>query len=1133
MVVLAAAGCIARGSFDTGAVATPTPLSPLVQPGSVDGPVFILDNFEREGAGNGEDWSTFADKGGLGTTSALRRVPGGAKTRGRALQFSGYLGSAKAPYAWSVMTLNWSAGRKPTDVTAIKGIRFWVKGDGNRYKLLITKAASRDHADFQYVFDAPREWTAIEVPIDLMAQPTWGEWMERRFDDALSIDFQPQTTDSQYNVFIDDVELILDPKRKFPYKAVDFIEELPLDELVAKRASYTPISVEAAANRSYEDEVAGDGKGGWTDQGENSVPGMPTGKQVFGGIPFVIPSKPGKQVIVLRGQNDKHLPTSATIPMNGARGRALYFLHAGAWGAVDNGHYTVEYADGTRADIPLSDKLQVFDFWNPDESPVARPAWIGKNKSRDRIGLTLFAWQNAKPDVPIKSVIAATKGDGAYLMVGGVTVASDGPYLAKSATIEFKGPRFFPYEGVHVAERRGTALDLSGTLDAPTGKHGVLGRKGEDFVFADGTKGRFWGMDVADQANFPTKAQADWMAEFLAQLGVNMTRHHLMDAHWSDHNIFGLKPDTTQQLDPEWLDRFDYLVAQLQKRGVYQYLDLIIQRKPLAKDGVHEPENVEPGYKMVGEFDEQLIVNQEKIAKLLLAHKNPYTGKTYAEDPSVVMIDITNESTLFFLGDWGQGELRSKYHRALLQKLWNERLARQGDRASLAKRWAVGATDKRQGLAADEDPAKGTVRAIYDLSERSREHLKYSPARVRDYMTFLADEERAYYKRMTGVIRAVGFKGLVTGTNHWIDQPMDEYVNATTDYIDRHAYWGHPFTMVYQYKAGYTPIQAGAAIQDAQKALVPILAAKRVKGLPYIITEWNNCHPLYRSEALLMMAGYSSLHGWSALQYSFSGQPLSESDQKDARLDSVFDMWFQATNLALWPATSLLYHRGDVREADASAWRPMDDAEAHDPDTRVGLPDGLAFVAKSGMEFTKDAKHEPTWDKLLAKHVDKRVARSVTGELVTDWGTGLFRLDTARSQGAAGFLGGHPQRLANADVAIDNAYGTVVVTSLDKAPLAKARRILVTAVGNTVNSGMEVRPGNSVLKAGGQSPILIEALAGSVKLHGLEGDASGLKAYRLTVSGARAGEVPIERDGEGVTVKLRPEYRAMHYELVR
>jgi hypothetical protein len=63
---------------------------------------------------------------------------------------------------------------------------------------------------------------------------------------------------------------------------------------------------------------------------------------------------------------------------------------------------------------------------------------------------------------------------------------------------------WFPYSGYNPAERRGTALDVSKLLDAPAGKHGPLGKRGEKFVFRDGKEARFFGVNIVASANFPT-----------------------------------------------------------------------------------------------------------------------------------------------------------------------------------------------------------------------------------------------------------------------------------------------------------------------------------------------------------------------------------------------------------------------------------------------------------------------------------------------------------------------------------------------------------------------------------------------------------------------------------------------------
>lgn len=1100
----------------------------------VKGVPFSLDTFEEDTAATGTAWGTDVDKGGLGSRANFELVANGAVTKGSAGRFHGTLGENRAPWPWAVLSLNWKTDYAPVNLEAVRAVSFWVKGDGKRYKLKVDKASAADFAQFELEFEASADWKRVVIPFDELAQPTWGKQLTREFSDTRQLQFAPVVPASSFDLYVDDIQLLVDPAKQanFPWPITSespSVQELALAEIEKRAIEYRPISLEPSANRSFQDDVANDGKGGWTDQGPNSVYGFPVGRQKFLGVPFEIPTTPGKQVLVLRGKSAAQFPTSAKVAV-GAKGKAVYFLHASAWHDLKHGSYTVRYVDGTQETIGLRDGREIFDFWTPDASASARTAWTGKNPERE-VGLTLFAWTNPKPDVAIDAIVATTPGDGAYLMLAGVTLASDGPFLPPAPAIRFDTRDWFPYEGIKVAERRGTALDMSRLLAAPAGKHGLLSRRGEDFVFADGTKVKFWGTSITDLMNAPSHAQSDFIAELCAQLGINLTRHHLMDAAWSTgHNIFR-GDQNTQELDPDYLDRMDYLVAQLQKRGIYQNFDFIAQRKPFVVDGIRDADQVQPGYKMVGELDEQAMKLQERFIQQLLSHTNKYTGKRYADDPALVMTAINNESTLFFLGDWGQGELKSPFHRKLLAQLYNQWLkARIGDRAALEARWAAKAGDGgKQGLQGGEDPAKGSVQPIMDFSDRSKEYLKYTRQRVQDNYRFLYDLETKYQKRMTGVIRAAGYKGLVTHTNHWLDVPIHQYVNATTDWNDTHVYWAHP-SVGYQYKAG-TTFEAKPSIREADN-LIARIASRRVKGMPHLISEWSSCHPLWRNDAQLMMAGYSGLHNWSALHYGLGGNPISEQDQSKAKLDNVFELAFQASTLALWPATSLMVLRRDVKEAQQEAYRPLAHAEVFDPAARVKLPVGLPFVTKSGMTFTGERAPEPTWDDLLTKYVTGSSARSATGELATDWKQGTFTVDTPRSQGAVGFFEQRPVTLSNLSASLSNPFITVVATSLDGAAIADSKRVLLTAVGNTINSGMELSANGSSFRKGGKGPILVEPMLGSVALKGLK-PAAAPKVYYLSMSGKRRGEVPVESSGDSLRFELLAKYQAAHYEVIR
>jgi hypothetical protein len=184
--------------------------------------------------------------------------------------------------------------------------------------------------------------------------------------------------------------------------------ELPKDVV------YTPIDLTAFANRSLVDDVADDGKGGWSDQGPDAdLRTFPTGKQTFQGVPFNIDKDKSCIVLASSGRPGfKTMPKEVTIPM-GQKVEGLYFLHSAAYsGNVLTGLYQIQYDDKekTTFDIPLVGEENIRD-WACTPGPLLREkgtqsnvAWTGKCKMFPSISVYRMLWVNPKPDVPIKAV---------------------------------------------------------------------------------------------------------------------------------------------------------------------------------------------------------------------------------------------------------------------------------------------------------------------------------------------------------------------------------------------------------------------------------------------------------------------------------------------------------------------------------------------------------------------------------------------------------------------------------------------------------------------------------------------------------------------------------------------------------
>jgi hypothetical protein len=145
----------------------------------------------------------------------------------------------------------------------------------------------------------------------------------------------------------------------------------------------------------------------------------------------------------------------------------------------------------------------------------------------------------------------------------------------------------------------------------------------------------------------------------------------------------------------------------------------------------------------------------------------------------------------------------------------------------------------------------------------------------------------------------------------------------------------------------------------------------------------------------------------------------------------------------------------------------------------------------------------------------------------------LFKLDTPRSQAIVGATAGAKQSSSNLSVHVTNRWTAVLATSLEDRPIARAARILISAVGNAVNRGMTFEPSGAALTDAGTSPVLLEPMSGTVVLTGLTEDTTNTNVYYLSISGQRRAAVPVQTGPGTVSFDLKPEYKTLHYEVVR
>lgn len=229
------------------------------------------------------------------------------------------------------------------------------------------------------------------------------------------------------------------------------------------------------------------------------------------------------------------------------------------------------------------------------------------------------------------------------------------------------------------------ATSVAGWLPRPAGGQGFV-RVEKGRLRTDAGPIRFWATNLCFEACFPAHEQAERMAARLARLGINCVRMHHIDSR----HIWGKSPNKLT-IDPERLERLDYLIAQLKRHGVYTNLNLHVSRWFGPEEGFAAREG-RPNYdKGLDNFEPRMIELQRRYARDLLAHVNPYTGKAYTAEPAVAFVEINNENSIFSIWQAGGLDDLPEPYATTYRKLWNDWLRRKyGTTAALAKAWNVG-----------------------------------------------------------------------------------------------------------------------------------------------------------------------------------------------------------------------------------------------------------------------------------------------------------------------------------------------------------------------------------------------------------------------------------------------------------
>lgn len=629
-------------------------------------------------------------------------------------------------------------------------------------------------------------------------------------------------------------------------------------------------------------------------------------------------------------------------------------------------------------------------------------------------------------------------------------------------------------------------VDLSFVFadEKPAGKHGFLAAFGDRFVFEDGTEGRFWGTNFNSGANFPSHAYSEMVARRLAKFGVNIMRTHQMDAEWSTPNIFTANrahpKDNTRSLDPDCMERLDYLIYCLKNEGIYTYLDLLTYRQFLPGDAVEAYEQLPQAAKPYLYFDRRLIELQKEFNEQLWGHVNPYTGLAYKDEPAIVLTELVNEAD-FFVHKVTVEPYRTRFEG--MYRAWLE----------------------EHHLPQPE----GKV----DFGKPTAEMGRF-------FVRVMAD----YNREMAAHLRKIGVKIPITGTN-WSTYLGVTAAQAEMDFNDSHVYWNYPWSD----PVGTVTRKAMVASAHNDFASLTLM---RAVDRPFFVSEWDHAYPAeYRAESSPALAAVSAFQGWGGCTihtYRYSTwQPENRLAGGSSTINGVvyrnfFDAFNDPAKFGLFYQAALLLRRGDVRPgkgmtalrvADIDGWELLEGSklaglnvipEQH----RVGIAlPGESVEADREIPAESSSVDEATGEVL-----------SDTGELYRSWVKRYGWIDTPRSKVAYGFLGEQAKiSLKGLALEVTTDYAVIALGSLTDQPLEDSASILVTAVGRCQNSEPLFDEAGTRMLHPGKHPMLIEPIEAT--LH-LRTNRPALKVFVISEHGELVSRLPVEHKDGILTFKI-------------
>ncbi len=407
-----------------------------------------------------------------------------------------------------------------------------------------------------------------------------------------------------------------------------------------------------------------------------------------------------------------------------------------------------------------------------------------------------------------------------------------------------------------------------------------------------------------------------------------------------------------------------------------------------------------------------------------------------------------------------------------------------------------------------------------------------SRAQQTDWLSFLAETERAYGETMRKVLRdELHVKASIIDRQLQWGSATALYREEQSEFADTHQYWQHPDFPGKPWDANNWRIGRKMVADELAEGRYATLdlAMYRVAGKPFTVSEYDHPAPNdFAAEMLPMISSFAAAQDWDAI-YPFC-QSAHGANVKPDTIQGYFDQSSNPAKFAFTPSAAIILRSG--------AMDPLAGAKTVDVPLRLWETfDGLPSVWR---------KADLTVDGMLANRLVVKVAGGpsagapassaartpTTVDILKSPAGNLYRAVGWGAVAAAGKFDGTPVVLGPMTwTCQDKAdpFAAMTLVTLDNKPLNQPGRLLLTVLNRAENNGMGWNADRTTVgSVWGTGPVMIKQTTARVSIAGHAGN----KVFALKPDGTRAGPVATETSGDSLRFTITPSDKTVWYEIV-